>query len=115
MKAITIILGSALITGVALKAVPALAEAPSHESNVAVSVVRTADLDLSRADGQRQLDRRLAAAAREVCGAASDADLEGKNDVRKCRDDVLAKANGQRDQLLAAAGRGAEIEIAASR
>ena len=32
------------------------------------------------------LDRRLAAAAREVCGFASDADLEGKNDVRACRE-----------------------------
>jgi UrcA family protein len=115
MKAITIILGSALITGAALKAVPALAETPSHQSNVAVSIVRTADLDLTKADGQRQLDRRLAAAAREVCGVASDVDLEGKNDVRKCRDDVLAKANAQRDQLVAAAGRGAEIAIAAAR
>ena len=80
MKAITIVLASALITGAAIKAVPALAETTSQE--VAVSVVHTADLDLTSDVGKRQLDRRLSIAAREVCGTASDFDLEGKNEVR---------------------------------
>jgi len=108
-----IVLASALITTAAIKAAPAFAEAPATETNI--SLVRTADLDLGSSDGQRKLDQRLANAAREVCGTASDVDIEGKNDVRKCRDETLAKARGQRDAVLAAADRGAFIAVTASR
>jgi UrcA family protein len=112
MKAITIIVTSfAIATGV-IKAAPALAQEPAA---VNVSLVRTADLDLGSTQGQRKLDQRLANAAREVCGTASDVDVEGKNEVRKCRDDTLANAKGQRDAVLAAATRGAIIAVTASR
>ena len=114
-KAIYIALASALITTAAIKSAPALAEAPASASNLNVSLVRTADLDLGNSDGQRRLDQRLANAAREVCGTASDVDLEGKNEVRKCRDDTLAKAKGQRDAVLAAAGREGLISVTAAR
>ncbi|MEO8176546.1 MAG: UrcA family protein [Sphingomicrobium sp.] len=115
-KAITIVLTSALITTAAIKAAPALAaEAPAAPAALNVSLVRTADLDLASSDGQRRLDQRLANAAREVCGKASDVDLEGKNDVRKCRDDTLAKAQGQRDAVLAAADRGGLVAVTAAR
>ena len=113
MKAITIALASALITTAAIKAAPALAEAPATAVNV--SLVRTADLDLGSSAGQRKLDRRLANAVREVCGTASDADIEGKNDVRQCREVTLAKAKGQRNAVLAAAGHDAAIAVTASR
>jgi UrcA family protein len=112
-KALQIAATAFLITAAAIKAAPAIAEPVTPEVNV--SLVRTADLDLSTASGQRTLDVRLAHAAREVCGTASDVDLEGKNDDRRCRADVLAKANGQRDQLLAAAGSGAIIAISTGR
>jgi UrcA family protein len=95
-----------------IKGAPAFAEQPA-QPNVNVSYVRTADLDLSTATGRHQLDRRLSVAAREVCGTASDVDLEGKNDVRKCRDEVLARAGAQADALLAKAERGGVIAIAA--
>lgn len=113
MTAIRIIIVSALITGAALKAVPALAEPAAADVNV--SIVRTADLDLSTDSGQRQLEQRFTVAAREVCGNASDFDLEGKNDVRACRDEVLARAHSQRDVLLASTARGATIAVAAAR
>ncbi|MEO6256602.1 MAG: UrcA family protein [Sphingomicrobium sp.] len=115
-KAITIVLTSALITTVAIKAAPALAaETPAAPAALNVSLVRTADLDLASSDGQRRLDQRLANAAREVCGIASDVDLEGKNEVRKCRDETLAKAKGQRDAVLAAADRDGLIAVTAVR
>ena len=114
MKAITIVFASALITAAGIEAAPALAETP-YQGDRAVSVVRTADLDLSTRTGQLTLDRRLTAAAHEVCGIASDADLAGKNDVRRCRDDVIAKARADRDTLLAAKSRGAAIAVTASR
>ncbi|MEO8547315.1 MAG: UrcA family protein [Sphingomicrobium sp.] len=112
MKAIHIIITSFAITAGVMKAAPALAQEPIA---VNVSLVRTADLDLGSSDGQRKLDQRLANAAREVCGTASDVDIEGKNDVRKCRDETLTKARGQSDAVLAAAQRGAFIAVTASR
>ena len=113
MKAITIVLASALITAGALKAVPALAETNAPE--VAVSVVHTGDLDLTSDAGKRQLDRRLTIAAREVCGTASDVDLEGKNQVRECRDLVLANAREKGEALIAQNRRGGSIAVVAAR
>ena len=103
-----------LITAAGIKAAPAFAE-PARDSSVAVSVVRTADLDLSSEHGRRQLDRRLVHAVREVCGTAADADLEGKNEVRKCRYETLAKAQAQQQVVLAAAQRGRTIAVTAAR
>ena len=112
MKAIHIIIASALITGTILKAAPALAEPTGGD--VATSYVQTADLDLRSAAGRRQLDQRLSHAARDVCGTASNADLEGKNAVRSCVDGVLAKARGEGEQLVASANRGV-IAVTAAR
>jgi UrcA family protein len=110
-QALKIILGSALVTAALIKGVPALAETPTHTN---VSVVRTADLDLSSQSGQRQLDRRLVIAAGEVCGDASDVDLKGLNDARRCRAEVLAAARTKAESILAARS-DAAIVIASSR
>lgn len=108
-QTLRIILASFLATAAVIKAAPVLAEyAPA---NVNVSIVRTADLDLSSRAGRHQLDQRLVVAAREVCGSASDVDLAGKNQVRRCRGDVLARAQAQRDTLLA----GQPIAVTAAR
>lgn len=87
--------------------------AQALEPVTVTSTVHTADLDLSSADGQRELDRRIVRAAYEVCGEASDIDLEGKNDVRQCRADTVAAATAQRRQLVAIARTGAPIIVAA--
>ncbi|WP_309662222.1 UrcA family protein [Sphingomonas sp.] len=115
MKAIHIILTAFAITTGVIKAAPALAESSAPATAINVSFVRTADLDLGSSAGQRKLDQRLANAAREVCGIASDADLVGKNDIRQCRELTLVKAKGQRDAALAATGRDATIAVTASR
>ena len=109
MSAIRIIIASTLITTAAIKAVPALAE-PVAAQDINVSIVRTADLDLSTQSGRRALDHRLVNAAREVCGTASDVDLAGQNKVRACRVNVLSDARAKGDRL---ASRGAVITIAA--
>ena len=110
-----IALASALITAGALRAAPALAEPASGEIQTYVSYVKTADLDLVSQSGQRTLDRRVAQAAREVCGVPSDVDLVGQNKARECREDAIAKASSDRDAVLAAAKRGAVVAITASR
>jgi UrcA family protein len=111
MSAIRIIIASALITGAALKAVSAPAE-PIATQDVNISIVETADLDLSTEAGRKSLDQRLVIAAREVCGNASDVDLEGKAAVRDCRADVLAKARAKGAQL---ADRGQRTILVAAR
>jgi len=108
MKTTRIILTSFAITAGFLKGAPTVAEpAPAN-----VSIVYTADLDLSSPAGQRTLDHRLVQAAYEVCGTPSDVDLKGKNDARACRADVLAKARATSVEL---ANRSAPIRIAAGR
>jgi len=74
-----------------------------------ISIVHTSDLDLSSRAGRAALDRRLVIAAFEVCGTASDIDLRGKNAVRACRAEILAKARADGQQL---AGRGAPVIVA---
>jgi UrcA family protein len=109
MTATKIILLSFVITAGLIKGAPAVAEPATGEVNV--SIVDTADLDLSTSAGKRALDHRLTIAARDVCGTASDVDLEGKNEVRQCRVDVLAKARAETAQL--ASGGSTTILVAA--
>ncbi len=92
----------------ALTAAPAFAEAP----NMVQSTVQTADLDLSTERGQRALDQRLNHAVKEVCGTASAADIEGKNEIRRCRTETLASLADERDQRIAQASR-EPIKVAA--
>ena len=107
MKTFKIALTAFVISAGVIKLAPALAETASPQN---VSIVRTADLDLTSKAGRSALDHRLVTAAYEVCGTASDADLAGKNEVRACRADVLAKARADGEQL---ASRGAPILVAA--
>ena len=109
-QTLKIIFASALATAAVIKAVPALAEPVQN-----ISIVRTADLDLSTRAGRDQLSHRLVIAAHEVCGSASDADLAGKNKVRQCRHDVLAEAGAKAQSLAAGEPRERTILIAASR
>lgn len=97
-----------LATLLAFSATPALAEQPV----TAISIVQTADLDLSSARGQQALQHRLSQAVKEVCGTASDVDIAGKNDVRRCRVETLAGLSAERNQRIAAAS-GSPIEVAA--
>jgi UrcA family protein len=109
MSAIRIIIASALITAAAMRTTAAFAE-PAQNSDANVSIVRTADLDLSTEQGRRALDHRLVIAARAVCDTASNADLVGKNRARDCVATVLAEARAKSDLL---ASRGGSIAIAA--
>lgn len=49
-----------------------------------VRVVSYADLDLSSTAGRTQLDRRVRAAVREVCGDAAPTDLARRSAMREC-------------------------------
>ena len=93
----------------ALIATPAIAAEPAAP---ATSIVRTADLDLASKVGQRALDRRLSIAIAEVCGTASDADLAGQNEVRRCRVATRQHVASDREGVLASSS-ARPIEVAA--
>lgn len=112
-KPILIALGSALVTSALMLANPGIARAEPLRTEV--SLVRTADLDLSTAHGQRALDARLGQAARAVCGEASSADLAGRNAARACREDALVRARTDSRQMLALARRDPVIAVTAAR
>lgn len=98
---------------IALALIAATGAAPAFAEPLTVtSIVKTADLDLSSARGQHELDRRIVRAANEVCGEASNVDLDGKNAVRQCRADTIAAATSKREVLLASAAAGLPIVIA---
>jgi UrcA family protein len=108
-ETLKIVLVSALATAALIRGVPALAE-PAAETNV--TVVETADLDLSNADDKRRLERRLVTAAHAVCDDASAADLRGRNGEAQCRAAVLAAARARADAILAGADARRGIAIA---
>lgn len=89
---------------------PAFAQdAPSNPS----VVVQHKDLDLGTKAGARTLDRRIWRAVVEVCGTASDADLEGKNDVRECRRDTRLLASAKAEAVIASVARAEPIRVSA--
>ena len=108
-QTLKIILGSALVTAALIKGVPALAE-PAPDA-VNVMIVRTADLNLRSATGQRVLEQRLVTAAHAVCDDTSAVDLKANNEEANCRAQVIA-AGRERAQAIAATGSGDPIRLA---
>ena len=95
----------------AFAATPALAQtAPAAENRI---VVRTADLDLSQRYGQRALDHRIAIAVVQACGATSNIDPAGKNEIRRCRAETSAQIAANRDRLVELASQHKDIILAA--
>ena len=76
--------------------------------------VATADLDLTRPAGVRALDRRLAAAVREVCPAPFATVLRGVLDQHVCLRIATRFADQGRARLLARAGN-APVGLVAAR
>lgn len=108
MNRIVIIVAALLAAPIATSA---RAETPAEHSRI----VSYADLDLSRAGDVRKLDGRIGRAIAEVCGTASEADLEGRNDVRRCRALVRESLTAERNQALAAAREPARFASAGQR
>ncbi len=105
---------SLILIPFAFLAVPLSAQVPGQDPS-ATSIVRTADLDLSRAPGRHTLDRRLGHAIVDVCGDASPVDLAGQNVVAHCRAELASRLHARRDQMIAQSARDAPVELAAGR
>lgn len=107
-------LASAVSVSVLINPVPAFAQRAAA-SETYVSVVRAADLDLGSKGGRRELDRRLAAAARTLCGTASEVDILAKNEIRSCRNKALVQAKARSKALIDSLQAGQRIAVAGAR
>lgn len=73
-------------------AASAAASAAPATVDVARVVVQYGDLDLDTERGAAALQRRLVAAAREVCGSPDPRDLSRSRQARECMDAAMARA-----------------------
>ncbi|MES2058172.1 MAG: UrcA family protein [Pseudomonadota bacterium] len=90
------------ITLAALAAATLVAPAFAQDTELGAGpqVVTYTDLDLTTAHGVRTLDRRIELAARQACGWASDIDIAGQNDMRRCRKQTVAEIAARRSQAI---------------
>lgn len=98
------LIGLALAAGLAA---PALAGsqinvmASNGNSRTMRTLVKIADLDLASAAGKSVLDRRIALAARDVCGSDQLYTIEAQGDYLTCRANALRDAHAQLEQRVA--------------
>ena len=80
-------------------ATASLAAAPAAEEVSSVEV-QYQDLNLDHSAGQAALDRRIAYAARQVCGDYMPIELKWRELSRSCQREVIAAAAPQRDAAV---------------
>jgi UrcA family protein len=78
----------------------AAASVPATAANTSAVAVQTSDLNLANPAGVATLDRRLTAAASQVC-SGSDGSLTQNRAAAACRADVLSKAQPARNAKVA--------------
>ena len=107
-KTVSAVAAALLATGTVALSTPALAAELDQDS---VSV-RVGDLDLGTARGAARLDRRIRAAAREICGHVPTQDLAMQAMVESCQAQVVAGAAAEKRNIIASAsGRGEPLVL----
>jgi UrcA family protein len=77
-----------------------LGAAPAAAGQLDAVLVPHQDLNLANPAGQATLDRRISAAARQVCGDYLLIELKWNEMARACRQEVIASAASQRNALV---------------
>lgn len=77
-----------------------LGASPAFAGQLESVEVQYQDLNLANSAGRATLDRRIAAAARQVCGEYLTVELKWAEIARACQNDVIAAAAPQRDALV---------------
>ena len=109
-KLVSIALAAAAATVAVSSSTPLFAAEPALIYKTAAVSYR--DLNLASLEGQAQLNHRVRAAVRQVCGIARGA-LSEDRAVRTCRTAAFDSARPQVDRVLA--GRRPQVIVAASR
>ena len=82
-----------------------LAHPPLHaEPTQRSAIVRTYDLDLTRPEGQAQLDRRIRITARRLCQPDGSPALWRRREAAECRMTAIARAATARAEVIQRAG-----------
>ena len=110
-KTVSAVAAALLATGTVALSTPAFA---AELDEVSVPV-RVGDLDLGTAEGAARLDRRIRAAAREICGHAPAQDLVMQKVVGSCQARVVADAAAEVRTVVAAASRSGEPPVRGTR
>ena len=106
-KTVSAVAAALLATGTVALSTPAFAA--ELEDKVSVKV---GDLDLGTAKGAARLDRRIRAAAREICGHVPHQDLAMQALVESCQAQVVAGVAAEaRSVVTAANGRGEPLVL----
>jgi UrcA family protein len=89
----TVLRASLALAGLSFAATASAAgPAAPATADVARVVVQYGDLDLDTERGAAALQRRLVAAAREVCGSPQPRELKRHREARECMDAAIARA-----------------------
>jgi UrcA family protein len=88
-----------------LVAAAALYPASATAAPIVVEAVPTvkvafADLDMGAEAGRKALSKRVAGAAKQVCGTPSARDVKAFTVSKRCRENALSSANSQIERLL---------------
>ncbi|MEO7689264.1 MAG: UrcA family protein [Sphingomonas sp.] len=94
----TIFFRTTFLLGLCLVTTPAMAE-----QDVERAIVRTGDLNLATAAGERALNRRIEQAATLVCGRPDPYDIAMSAPVRACRNRAIKRVMPQIDLAIAGA------------
>ena len=78
--------------------------APCAAQPVETINISFADLNLDNLAGRERLDRRIAAAASQLCGDYSLKDLGRASEVRACQEETIADTRPQRDAAFGLRG-----------
>lgn len=105
------------ITTAAVAALPLLFAVPAQAAErVSLSApVSWVDLDLTHPAGQAQLDRRIATAAKRLCGSTRGSSLRERADTRRCLREAMATAAPQRERVVAKATVRGRLALASGR
>lgn len=92
LRSIALAATACAAAALSLTATPAAAADITVAPETVTVRVSYADLNLATAQGRARLDRRIAGAARSICGNFFPADLEMAALVQTCREDAIASA-----------------------
>lgn len=95
---------AALAAVAAAAAFQLAAAAPAAAQTVDTVAVPYADLNLANRIGRDILDRRIAAAATQLCGEFGPLELRWRMDSRACQSATIAAAQPQRDAAIGLRG-----------
>lgn len=94
-----------IFAALAVATLQAPAFASDGGSETVSQIVEYRDLDLTRSEDRRTLDRRIERTIRDLCGPVRAIDPAGRSEVQVCREQARLRVAPLREQALAESAR----------